>query len=213
MLTQNRLGNGVDTLGTATSPQHVAKWRRVVGRVVFALDSEAAGRRAAWQALESCLPQLLDTRRIDFLFLPAEHDPDSFVREYGAQGFAKALEAAVPLSEFFLGELCAQVDLQSPEGRARLQALARPHVQSMPPVALRLQLMQAIATRAGISTQDFTAFVAQAERSAGFASGYASRGSALPIARESSDHRSGGLGTPREAFSACGSDSRCDESW
>ncbi len=165
MLAQHGVRNAVATLGTATTPQHVSKLLRLVERVVFAFDGDAAGRRAAWRALESCLPQWVDTWRVEFLFLPSEHDPDSFIRERGAQGFAEALQAAMPLSEFFLSELCAQVDLNAPEGRARLQALARPLIQVMPPVALRLQLMQAVATRAGVSTQDFSLFVAQAERS------------------------------------------------
>ncbi|MFZ9405586.1 MAG: DNA primase [Burkholderiaceae bacterium] len=169
MLAQHGIHNAVATLGTATTPQHVAKLLRLVERVVFAFDGDAAGRRAAWRALESCLPQLADTRRIDFLFLPPEHDPDSFVREQGAQGWAQALEKAIPLSEFFLTELSGQVDLASPEGRARLQALARPLVQSIPPIALRLQIIQAIATRAGVGTSDFSAFVAQGERTGGSA--------------------------------------------
>jgi len=166
MLAQHGVHNAVATLGTATTPQHVGKLLRLVERVIFAFDGDAAGRRAAWRALESCLPQLSDTRRIDFLFLPAEHDPDSYVRERGQSGWAEALEGAVPLSEFFLGELSGQVDLDAPEGRARLQALARPLVQAMPAIALRLQIMQAVATRAGITTADFAAFVAQGERPA-----------------------------------------------
>ncbi|MEY4864238.1 MAG: primase [Pseudomonadota bacterium] len=163
MLSQHGIHNAVATLGTATTPQHVAKLLRLVERVVFAFDGDAAGRRAAWRALESCLPQLADTKRIDFLFLPPEHDPDSYVREHGALGWAAALERAIPLSEFFLTELSGQVDLAAPEGRARLQALARPLVQAIPPIALRLQIMQAVATRAGIATSDFAAFVTQGE--------------------------------------------------
>lgn len=194
MLAEHGVRNAVATLGTATTPQHVAKLLRLVERVVFAFDGDAAGRRAAWRALESCLPQLSDTRRIDFLFLPPEHDPDSFVREQGAAGWAQALEGAVPLSEFFLGELSVQVDLDAPEGRARLQALARPLVQAMPPIALRLQIMQAVATRAGIATADFAAFMAQAERQA-----FAGTGARGGPSRESglAPSRRGPSGGPR----------------
>ncbi|HMS81640.1 MAG TPA: DNA primase, partial [Burkholderiaceae bacterium] len=84
MLAQHGVGNAVATLGTATTAQHVHKLLRLVDRVVFAFDGDAAGRRAAWRALEACLPLAADTKRIDFLFLPPEHDPDSFVRERGA---------------------------------------------------------------------------------------------------------------------------------
>ena len=159
MLAQHGVRHAAATLGTATTAQHVQKLLRLVDRLVFAFDGDAAGRRAAWRALESCLPHLSDTRRIDFLFLPPEHDPDSFVREHGAQGFAESLEAAQSLSEFMLRELSARVDLATPEGRARFQAEARPLLLAMPPVALRLQLQQSVASRAGIRLEDLSEFL------------------------------------------------------
>ncbi len=159
MLAQHGVGNAVATLGTATTAQHVQKLQRLVDRVVFAFDGDAAGRRAAWRALEACLPLAADTKRIDFLFLPPEHDPDSFVRERGAEGFAEFLSGAQPLSEFMLRELAGRVDLGTPEGRARMQADARPLLQSMPPAALRLQLAQAVATRVGIRGEDMLRFL------------------------------------------------------
>jgi DNA primase len=159
MLAQHGVRNAVATLGTATTPQHVQKLLRVADRVVFSFDGDAAGRRAAWRALEACLPQVSDTKRIDFLFLPPEHDPDSFVREHGAQGFEQLLAGAQPLSEFMLRELAGRVDLDTPEGRARLQADARPLLLSMPPVALRMQLLQAVARKAGVTVEDMSRYL------------------------------------------------------
>lgn len=159
MLAQLGVAHAVATLGTATTADHVKLLLRQANRVVFAFDGDAAGRRAAWRALEACLPQVSDTRRIDFLFLPPEHDPDSFVREHGAAGMARALADALPLSEFMLRELSGRIDLATPEGRARLQAEARPLLQQMPPVALRLQLVQAVAARAGVRTEDLERYL------------------------------------------------------
>ena len=159
MLAQHGVRNAVATLGTATTALHAQKLLRLVDRVVFAFDGDAAGRRAAWRALEGCLPHAADTKRIDFLFLPAEHDPDSFVRAHGAEGFAAALAATQPLSEFLLRELSSRVDLSTPEGRARLQAEARPLLLALPPAALRMQLVQALATRVGIRAEDLLRFI------------------------------------------------------
>jgi len=159
MLAQHGVENAVATLGTATTAQHVQKLMRLVDRVVFAFDGDGAGRRAAWRALEACLPLAADTKRIDFLFLPPEHDPDSFVRERGAEGFQAHLASAQPLSEFLLRELSGRVDLATPEGRARLQADAKPLLLSMPPVALRLQLVQAVATRVGVRAEDLLRYL------------------------------------------------------
>ena len=159
MLAQHGVRNAVATLGTATTALHAQKLLRLVDRVVFAFDGDAAGRRAAWRALEGCLPHAADTKRIDFLFLPAEHDPDSFVRAYGAEGFVAQLAATQPLSEFLLRELSSRVDLSTSEGRARLQAEARPLLLALPPAALRMQLVQTLATRVGIRAEDLLQFI------------------------------------------------------
>jgi DNA primase len=190
MLAQHGVGFAVATLGTATTAQHVQKLLRTADRLVFAFDGDAAGRRAAWRALEACLPHVSDVRRIDFLFLPPEHDPDSFVREQGAAGFSRALETALPLSEFMLGELAARVDLETPEGRARLQADARPLLRAIPPVALRLQLIQSVASRARVRPEDLQQFLADADVPATGSGAWPGRTASQPAAaRESYGER------------------------
>src|SRR6185436_11033744 len=86
-LAQSGFGNAVATLGTACTAEHVQKLFRFTESVVFSFDGDAAGRRAAGRALEAALPHASDVRSIKFLFLPAEHDPDSYVRELGAEAF------------------------------------------------------------------------------------------------------------------------------
>ena len=99
-LAQNGFGNAVATLGTACTAEHVQKLFRFTDAVVFSFDGDAAGRRAAGRALEAALPHATDLRSVRFLFLPPEHDPDSFVRELGPAAFdeqvAKARAAVAP---------------------------------------------------------------------------------------------------------------------
>lgn len=159
MLAQHGVEHAVATLGTATTPDHVRKLLRLVDRVVFAFDGDAAGRRAAWRALEASLPEAADTKRIDFLFLPPEHDPDSFVREHGPQGFGERLATATPLSEFLLEGLRGRVDLDTAEGRARLVAEARPLLAALPPAALRVQLEHRLARLAALEHRELAALV------------------------------------------------------
>ncbi|MBU6273190.1 MAG: DNA primase [Betaproteobacteria bacterium] len=166
MLAQHGVGNAVATLGTATTGEHVRKLLRSVDRVVFSFDGDAAGRKAAWRALEACLPHAQDSKRLEFLFLPPEHDPDSFVREHGEAGFQESLAKAIPLSELLVRELSAQVDLEESEGRARLLALARPLVQQLPREALRLQLVHRLAGLARISAPEFEGFLAAGQPAA-----------------------------------------------
>ncbi len=160
MLARHGVGNAVATLGTATTPDHVRKLLRLADRVVFAFDGDAPGRKAAWRALEASLPQASDAKRIDFLFLPSEHDPDSFVRERGADGFREALADALPLSELLVRGLCEPLELETPEGRARLLFEARALLQPLAAPALRLQLVHRIAEVARLTAPEVETYFA-----------------------------------------------------
>ncbi|MCO5118912.1 MAG: DNA primase [Burkholderiaceae bacterium] len=159
MLAEHGVGNAVATLGTATTGDHVRKLLRLVDRVVFAFDGDAAGRKAAWRALQNCLPHANDIKRIDFMFLPAEHDPDSFVREHGADGFAAAVAAATPLSAYMLQALRDGNDLDTAEGRARMLAQAVPLLEALGAPGLRLQIGHALAAAAGIGREELDAYL------------------------------------------------------
>ena len=100
--------------------------------MVFSFDGDAAGRRAAGRALEAALPHATDLRSIRFLFLPPEHDPDSFVREHGAAAFEQQVAAAVPLSRMLLQTAQEGCDLSVAEGRARMLAQAKPMIELLP---------------------------------------------------------------------------------
>ena len=131
MLAQNGVENVVATLGTAVTSDQVERLLRLSDAVVFAFDGDAAGRKAAWRALENSLPQLVDGKRLSFLFLPEGEDPDSYVRAQGRQAFEALCERALPLSQFLLDEMTAKTDLASPEGKVRLVKLVEPHLAQM----------------------------------------------------------------------------------
>ncbi|GAB3428101.1 DNA primase [Massilia solisilvae] len=145
-LAQLGFPQAVATLGTACTSTHVQKLLRQTDNVIFSFDGDKAGRRAARRALEACLPQVTDNKTIRFLFLPQEHDPDSFVREYGADAFEQEVANAMPLSQFLLREVAGEHDLTTPEGRARTQFDAKPLLQAMAPSGLRLQIVRGLAS-------------------------------------------------------------------
>ena len=144
-LAQLGFANAVATLGTACTPDHVQKLFRFTDAVVFSFDGDAAGRRAARKALDGALPYATDTRSIKFLFLPAEHDPDSYVREFGQEAFAEQIRQATPLSRFLIEAASVDCELQTAEGRARLSSQARPLWQLLPEGAFKQQLLAELA--------------------------------------------------------------------
>ena len=156
-LAQHGVGNAVATLGTACTPNHVHKLLRQASRIVFCFDGDAAGRKAAWRALEASLDQLSDDKSVGFLFLPPEHDPDSFVRAEGAEAYRALVRHPTTLTEFLMRELKAGVDLATAEGRARLVHEAKPHLIKLSAPVLRVQLTKAIAEAAALTQAEVEA--------------------------------------------------------
>ncbi|AXK38353.1 DNA primase [Crenobacter cavernae] len=161
-LAQYGVGYVVATLGTATTGEHVRKLLRHADDVYFCFDGDAAGQKAAWRALENSLPFLVDGKALHFLFLPTEHDPDSFVREFGAERFEERLLAdSLPLSVYFTQELTRRVDMESPEGRAHLVKLASPLLAQIAAPALGLIVKKRLAELAGVTLDELDLLTGQ----------------------------------------------------
>ena len=150
MLAAHGIRNAVGTLGTATTSEHLRRIFSVVPEVIFCFDGDRAGRDAAWRALQVSLPALHDGRQIRFLLLPDGEDPDSLVRREGAAAFGERLAQSIPLSEFLLDSLSADVDLRSLDGKARLAALAKPLLLQLPEGIYRELLTTELARRVGL---------------------------------------------------------------
>ncbi|MFI8748126.1 DNA primase [Pseudomonas sp. NPDC077186] len=164
-LAQQGLRNAVATLGTATSEEHLKRLFRIVPSVLFCFDGDAAGRNAAWRALESTLPSLQDGRRARFLFLPEGEDPDTLVRAEGTDAFrARINQHAQPLADYFFQQLSEEADPRSLEGKAHLVTLAAPLIDKIPGNNLRALMRQRLSEITGLSGEALSQ-VASAPRS------------------------------------------------
>lgn len=153
-LAQHGIAHAVATLGTACTSEQVGKLFRFTEHIVFSFDGDKAGQRAASRALQSALPHLTERRSARFLFLPTEHDPDSYVREHGAAAFDALVEEAKPLSAHLIEVASEGCRLDAPEGRARLMAQARPLLELLPSGLLQRQLVGEIARLARVGDDE-----------------------------------------------------------
>jgi len=192
-LAQLGVKNAVATLGTATTPTHIQKLLRASDKIIFSFDGDGAGRRAAWRALQACLPLLRDDISIRFLFLPTEHDPDSYIRKFGEEAFRACLNESDALSTFFLNELSARHSTQELEGRSALVHEAKPLLAQIPAIALKVQLQNELARLVQFTPEELSQLMAQdvPHRMAGLPE----PGRAVPLGRAAGQERT----TPAES--------------
>ncbi len=134
----------VATLGTACTEEHLQLLFRYTQHIVFAFDGDAAGEKAALRALERTLPMLKDDRTVEFLFLPKQHDPDSYIRQFGVAAFEQLIKKAMPLSTF-LFKICTHgYRLDIAENRAKILLKAQSYLKHMPNIFLKKQIEQNI---------------------------------------------------------------------
>jgi DNA primase len=115
MLSEYGINNAVASLGTAFSQNHMNLMFKLRRKITFCFDSDEAGLKAAWRALQISLKNVVDDKTVRFLFLPEGYDPDSFVKENGEKEFYKKLDRAMVLESFAFQYLKRGKKLDSPE--------------------------------------------------------------------------------------------------
>jgi len=153
-LAQYGIEYAVAALGTATTPYHIAKLMRQADEIVFCFDGDNAGRTAAWRAAMNALPALTDGLKLTFLFLSKEHDPDSYVREFGKEQFEAEVKTAMPLSQYILQHLSENNPLQSQEDRVRFLNDAEPILKQINAPRSAMYLRKKIAELAQLSADE-----------------------------------------------------------
>ncbi len=150
-LAQYGIEYAVAALGTATTPFHITKLMRQTDEIVFCFDGDNAGRTAAWRAAMNALPALTDGLKLRFLFLPKEHDPDSYVREFGKEKFEAEMEHAMPLSQYIVQHLSEENPLNSQEDKVKLLNEAEPILRQIQAPRFALMLRKRIAELAEVT--------------------------------------------------------------
>jgi len=150
-LAQYGIEYAVAALGTATTPFHITKLMRQTDEIVFCFDGDNAGRTAAWRAAMNALPALTDGLKLRFLFLPKEHDPDSYVREFGKEKFEAEMQAAMPLSQYIVQHLSEQNPLNSQEDKVKFLNEAEPILRQIQAPKFSLMMRKRIAELAEVT--------------------------------------------------------------
>jgi DNA primase len=184
-LFQHDITYAVAALGTATTPHHFRRLVRYTDTIIFCFDGDAAGRTAAFRALQVIFPLMQDHLQVRFLFLPEGEDPDTLIRKEGKSNFEKRLVSALPLSAFFFQNMRAQCDMTTMEGRARFAASALGYIQQLPEGIFAGILLEELAKLARVDLmhlkKQLHTIQATRPRSASSQAGAAAQAGDMPI--------------------------------
>ena len=127
----------VAPLGTALTSEQIRVAWQLHDEPVLCMDGDDAGRGAAIRAMENVLPMLGPGRSLRFAFLPAGEDPDSLVRDRGADAFREVVADALPLVDLAWQTEFARESLDTPERKVHFQERLNRLVQEIEDRAVR----------------------------------------------------------------------------
>ena len=105
-LSKNKIDNVVANLGTSLTSRQILTLNQFFDEIVICFDGDDSGYKAALRAAENSIIELKPEKKISFLFLPENHDPDSFVNKNGKDFFLEfSLNNSVSIHKFILQPL------------------------------------------------------------------------------------------------------------
>jgi DNA primase len=151
-LSQFGVNYSVAALGTAPSKMHMDLLFRFTSEIVFCFDGDIAGKKAAWRAVQETFSCLKEGRLARVMILPQEQDPDSLIRELGADEFERQIQNSQTLSGYFFEYISKDIDLSTIEGRSCLISEAKPHIEKIPAGTFREMMLEELGRRSPSSS-------------------------------------------------------------
>ncbi len=143
------LANVVASQGTALTADHARMIRRYADEVILVLDADAAGQKAALRSSESFIAEELSVRVAS---LPDGEDPDSLVRDHGAEALRSRVTEAVSALDFLIDVMASRENLKEEAGLMRTARAVQSLIAHAPGAVQRDRMVQRAAERLGLST-------------------------------------------------------------
>jgi len=117
-LNKNGIENVVANLGTSLTNRQILILNQFFENIIICFDGDESGYKAALRAAENSIIELKPEKKISFLFLPENHDPDSFVNKHGKEYFIDfSKNNSISIHKFIFKHYSKQLD-ENPSSRA-----------------------------------------------------------------------------------------------
>ncbi|MDC0057807.1 DNA primase [Pelagibacteraceae bacterium] len=99
-LYQNNIKSVVAPLGTSFTQEQLELSWRYTDKPTIMFDGDEAGKRASYKAAIMSLPLLIPNKSIQFVNLPKDNDPDSYLNNYKLANFVDLLTKPIKLLNY-----------------------------------------------------------------------------------------------------------------
>jgi DNA primase len=146
-LHQAGIANVVCIMGTSLTEKQVGELAKLGKTVLLALDADSAGQEAMLKAAKVAARTKLSLRVVP---LPKGLDPADVVQQQGVEAATELVKHSVPFVRFQIERELERGDLTGAEGKDAVIAALRPVFATLPPSALREELVDVVTAGIGL---------------------------------------------------------------
>ncbi len=124
-LSKNGIDNTVANLGTALTNKQIQILNQFYNHIIICFDGDQSGYKAALRAAENIIDELKPDKKISFLILENNLDPDNYVNKFGKDKFLEfSDQRSIPIHRFIFEHYMGQTN-ESPSSKATLEKKLR----------------------------------------------------------------------------------------
>lgn len=142
--------NVVASMGTSLTQEQARLIKRYADSVYISYDGDAAGQKANLRGMDILKDEGLNVKIVP---LPKGLDPDDVIKQQGAEGYQKCLDAAMPLIDYKLKVLRRGYDISKTEEKRAFVAEALEVVRTSETATEREELLKQLRSETGVSLE------------------------------------------------------------
>ena len=116
-LYDKNIKTAVAPLGTSLTDSHLQLSWKFVNKPTLMFDGDSSGLKASFKSAIMSLPYLTPSRLLQFVVLPNEYDPDTYINEFSLKKFATYLKNPLSIVDFIFQESSKTIDLQNTDNK------------------------------------------------------------------------------------------------
>ncbi len=116
-LYDKNIKTAVAPLGTSLTENHLQLSWKYVNKPTLMFDGDSSGLKASFKSAVMSLPFLTPSKLLQFVILPNDYDPDTYINQFSLNSFSKYLKNPLSIVDFIFQESSKSIDLKKSDNK------------------------------------------------------------------------------------------------